>query len=164
MIAWLKAVHISALSIWCAGLIVLPTLYAQKSQVHSRSGFYLLHRLTRSIFIKATSPAAFVAIASGTALIFVRNVFTDWMLLKLALVGLLVMIHVWSGHMVVHMFESRRTYSPARQLLATSATLIVVTAILVLVLAKPSLQLHSQPSWLAPGGLQSFVKIMRPTP
>lgn len=150
MIAWLKAVHISALSIWCAGLIVLPTLYAQRSRALSHTGRSLLHRFTRSIFIKVTSPAAFVAVASGTALIFARSVFTDWMLLKLALVGLLVIIHVRSGHMIVQLFESRRTYSRLRQLSATMATLFIVTAIIALVLAKPSLQRDSQPGWLVP--------------
>jgi uncharacterized membrane protein len=164
MIAWLKAVHISAFAIWCAGLIVLPTLYAQQSRAHSHAASYLVHRFTRSIFIEVASPAAFIAIASGTALIFARSVFVDWMLLKLAAVGLLVILHVWSGHMIIQVFESRRGYSRIRQILATLATLIVVTAILGLVLAKPPLELRSLPTWLAPGGLQSLVKIINPTP
>jgi protoporphyrinogen IX oxidase len=164
MIAWLKAIHISTLAIWCAGLIVLPTLYAQRSLVTTGPDLDRLHRFTRSIFVKVTSPAAFVAIATGTALIFVRQVFTEWMLLKLAVVGLLVVIHVWSGHLVVHLFEPRRRYSRLRQILLTAITLTVVMAVLLLVLAKPAIDLEPIPEWLRPGGLQSLLETMRPTP
>ena len=164
MIAWLKAIHISSLAIWCAGLIVLPSLFAQRRSAKTLQALYRLQRFTRSLFIEVTSPAAFVAIGTGTALIFARNVFTAWMLLKLSIVGVLVIIHVWSGHIVVHLFEPSGRYSRFRQVTVTFLTLCVVAAILALVLAKPMLELSPVTNRLRPGGLQSLLESMRPTP
>ncbi|HEX5998750.1 MAG TPA: CopD family protein [Hyphomicrobiaceae bacterium] len=164
MTAWLKAIHISSLAIWCAGLVVLPSLFAQRRSAKTLQALYRLQRFTRSLFIKVTSPAAFVAIGTGTALIFARNIFTAWMLLKLSVVGVLVIIHVWSGHIIVHLFGPNGRYSRLRQVTVTFLTLCVVAAILALVLAKPVLELSPVTDWLRPGGLQSLLESIRPTP
>ena len=55
-----------------------------------------------------TSPAAFVAIGSGTGLIFVQATFQEWFSLKMVLVGAMVMLHVVAGLVLVHLFAARR--------------------------------------------------------
>ena len=51
-----------------------------------------------------TSPAAFVAIGSGTALIFLQSTFREWFTLKMVLVGAMVMLHVVAGLVAVRVF------------------------------------------------------------
>lgn len=165
MIAWMKAVHIVALMVWCAGLLVLPSLYVQRSQLRSREPVQDLHRFTRAVFINITSPAAFVAVIAGTALIFMRDVFTIWMVLKLAAVGVLVVLHIKEGYLLLYLFDPGHRYARWRQVLETAVTLTVILVILGLVLAKPPVDLAGLPGWLRePGGLQSLLETMRPIP
>lgn len=165
MIALTKALHIAALVTWCAGLLALPGLYAQHGRLHEREAIHELHRLARVIFVNVMSPAAFVTVITGTILIFLRNVFTVWMMLKLAAVGAMVLLHAWQGYVMLPLFDSDSRYGRWRQISATVATFCVISAILMLVLAKPAFDLGGLPDWLRrPGGLQSLLETIRPIP
>ena len=164
MIAWTKAIHIAGIMLWCAGLMLLPMIYARRNGLRGEP-LHELHRLARSVFIHLTSPAAFVAIIAGTLLIFLRDVFTVWMALKLVAVGLLVIIHVRQGYIILRLFEPGRRYARWRQYIATGGTLGAIFAVLILVLAKPSIDIKPPPSWeLRPGRLQSLLDTIIPTP
>ncbi|HEU6442403.1 MAG TPA: CopD family protein [Microvirga sp.] len=163
MTSWLKAVHIVSLVIWCAGLLVLPGLYAQKARVKDKEALYHLQRFTRFAYTSIISPSAFIAVGTGMSLIFVREVFTVWMAMKLAAVGVLVLLHVYAGHVVVRVFRPEGRFSRWRGHAAAIATLATISAILWLVLAKPLLDVTALPEWMRrPGGLQSFSESMRP--
>jgi protoporphyrinogen IX oxidase len=165
MIAWLKVIHVSTLVIWCGGLLVLPGLFAlRKGSIHDPATVRL-QRFARALFIGIASPAAFVAIGSGTALIFARDVFSFWFALKLLAVGALVGFHVLAGFRIVGVFKPGGRYGALRAFAAQGGTLIVVTAILWLVLAKPQIELDILPDWFhEPGGLQSFSERLMPIP
>jgi len=163
--AAVKAVHILGLIIWCAGLLVIPTLYRLRSRIPEGTPVHELHRFTRAMYVGVTSPAAFIAVGTGTALIFLGDVFTIWMFLKLAAVGALVVLHIRAGFVILSLFERGRRYASWRQVGTTAATLGVVATILVLVLAKPHIEANVVPYWLRePGSLQSLSEIISPTP
>ncbi len=63
-----------------------------------------LHRITRFVYVAMTSPAAFIAIGSGTALIFLQTTFHEWFSLKMVLVGAMVMLHVLAGLTLAQLF------------------------------------------------------------
>jgi putative membrane protein len=164
MIAWTKALHITALIVWCAGLLLLPVVFFRRNGLRGEE-LHEMHRLARAAFVEVTSPAGFVAVIAGISLIFLREVFTPWMALKLLAVGALVVIHVVNGFTLRHVFESDRSYARGFQLLAITATMCVIGAILWLVLAKPPVDLAVLPEWLhRPGGLQSLLEIISPIP
>ena len=93
----LKFIHLAAIAIWSGGLIVLPFLFWQRRALAPGRDLERLHRITRLVYVELTSPAAFVAIASGTALIFLQTTFTEWFSLKMVLVGAMAMLHVVAG-------------------------------------------------------------------
>ncbi|MBI5132879.1 MAG: CopD family protein [Rhodopseudomonas palustris] len=164
MIAWLKAIHVLALIVWCAGLLVLPGLFAQRRRLDVARAAEL-HRFTRTLYIAITSPAAFVAVVAGTTLLFMREVFNTWMMLKLVAVGVLVIIHMRAGYLILSVFEPEGNYAPWRRWVMTGVTLAVIGVILVLILDKPAIEHGALPSWLRePGGLQSLVETIRPIP
>jgi putative membrane protein len=162
MIVWTKAIHITALTVWCAGLLLLPVIYARRAGLRG-DPLHELHRLARTLFISITSPAAFVAVVTGTLLIFLRDVFTVWMALKLVAVGVLVVLHVRQGYIILHLFDPGRSYARWRQYLAVGSTASAIVAVLLLVLAKPVIDIAS-PAMLRPGGLQSLLETMIPMP
>lgn len=165
MTVWLKLAHIAALAIWCGGLLVLPGLFARRPAIGSDAALWHLQRFTRHAYVELISPAAFVAVATGIALIFVREVYTPWMALKLVAVGVLVLLHLRAGHVIQRVFEPDRRYPAWRQVLAVSGVAATALGILFLVLAKPPLDLSRLPDWLTrPGALQDRLDIMIPIP
>jgi len=165
MLAWLKALHIAALALWCGGLLALPGLFAMRGRRGQGERLDDLHRLARALYINVTSPAAFVAVAAGTALVFAGNVFTPWMALKLAAVGLLVILHMLTGHLVLTVFEKDGRFPRWGQSVMTCAGAGAIGAILWLVLAKPALDLALFPEAMhRPGGLQSLLDTISPMP
>jgi len=159
---WLKIVHLAAIAIWSAGLICLPALYARRADVPSRASRHRLQALARFLYVAVLSPAAFVAIGSGTVLIFVRQSFEPWFSLKLALVGVLATIHILTGLVIVRLFETGNVYPFWRFVAVTVATLAVVTAILVVVLAKPALPDLLPPAMAEPGALARLAAGLNP--
>jgi len=70
---FLKFAHLAAIAIWSGGLLVLPFLFWQRGTVADGPDLDRLHRITRFVYVGMTSPAAVIAIGSGTALIFLRS-------------------------------------------------------------------------------------------
>lgn len=132
----LKFVHIFAISLWSVGLLCLPFLYLQRRKL-ADTELFRLHNFTRFLYIRFVSPAAFIAIAFGIALIFMQQTFEPWFSVKLALVGLLVIIHVMNGLMILRLFEPGQSYPYWRFLLVTGLTTIVLAGILTVVLGRP---------------------------
>lgn len=165
MTATLKLAHFAALTVWCGGLLVLPSLYALRPNVEGKAELYRLHRFCRFAYVTLVSPSAFVTIATGIALIFLREVFVPWMGLKLVAVGALVGLHVRAGQLVNRVFADDGGYAPWRGLFTTGTVLVSILATLWLVLAKPAIDPTVLPQWIREAGaLQSFWETTVPIP
>ncbi|PZQ80191.1 MAG: hypothetical protein DI549_17800 [Ancylobacter novellus] len=143
MIAVLKAVHIAALSLWCAGLVALPIvlqLYGRREEVRTQAGFSEFRLLVHAAYTRIVTPAAILAIAAGTALIFAAGVTDTWLMAKLVAVVGMVLVHAWLGHLNVQASEGRGSYQMPPVLLALPAGLLCMGAVFYLVLAKPDFQ------------------------
>ena len=179
MIAWMKAIHIATLSIWCAGLISVPLMLLRRPDIVGDQ-LYALQRATRFAFIIVISPAAFIAIGTGTALIFAQETFTLWFALKLLFVGILAKIHIRTGSEVVEVFKEEGSFPAWKAVGAITAASLATSAILVTVLWKPPLDdfpipsAMFQPGWLGEAlgfgsdlphvGPQSSLDMRMPTP
>ncbi|WP_027135489.1 CopD family protein [Geminicoccus roseus] len=165
MIPWLKFVHIAMLSIWAAGLMALPGIFLQRTGLKNDNRLFRLHRFARFAYVRVISPAAFVAVGSGIALIFANEVYAPWMALKLAAVGGMVLLHMQAGYIMVRLFDRDIRFATWRAALTLGGTLAAIGAILWLVLAKPALTFDFLPDWMTrPGGLQSLFDIRIPIP
>jgi protoporphyrinogen IX oxidase len=166
----LKFVHLAAIALWSGGLIVLPFLFWQRRTLEAGADLERLHRVTRLIYVELTSPAAFIAIGSGTALIFLQATFQEWFSLKMVLVGIMAMLHVTAGLVLVNLFLPEGRFSLLSYLALMSAYIAVITAIIWIVLAKPHIDANQFAVHLfEPGGLgrwlhQTFGEIRMPTP
>lgn len=110
----LKALHVAALPIWCAGILAVPVMLARHDPAIGQEDYARVRRASHYAYTFAVTPAAVLAIASGTALVFVREVYAPWMLLKLAVVALLVGFHAWVGHTLVAAAETEGRHDPPR--------------------------------------------------
>lgn len=157
MIAWLKFIHVATIAIWAAGLISLPGLYVQRAHVSDDDQLYMLQRIVRSAYVRLISPAAFIAVASGIALIFLRETFVAWFSLKLLFVGILVVIHALTGLVIIRLFREGEVYPVWRFFAVTGLTLVVVVIILALVLAKPHIAIGYPAALGQPGALRDLL-------
>lgn len=134
---WLKLLHFAALLCWCGSLLYLPALIASSAQGnHSR-----LHPETdypvRLVFTLFATPAALLAIGSGTLLFLLAGKWAGWLALKLAAVAGMALCHALCGVLVL-----RLERQPERALALECTGLGSLAALLValtlwLVLAKP---------------------------
>lgn len=153
MIALLKAGHIASLSVWCAGLLALPIIlqiYGRRREISTQPGFTEFRLLLHAGYTRVATPAAVLAIAFGTALIVLLELRDAWLMLKLAVVALMVLLHVWLGHLILKTAEGRGSYQMPSPVLALPIGLVLITGVLLLVLAKPDLTplLHQLPEFL----------------
>lgn len=135
---WLKLLHFAALLCWCGSLLYLPALIAAGTQgSHPR-----LHPETdypvRVVFTHFATPAALLAIGSGTLLFLLAGQWAGWLVLKLAAVAGMAVCHALCGVLVLRLErQPERALALECTVLGTlAATLVGVT--LWLVLAKPS--------------------------
>jgi uncharacterized membrane protein len=162
LIAWLepivphlKALHVAMLALWTAGLFALPRMLSRHDPAIGQTDYARIRRATHYGYAFVITPAAVLAIASGTALIFLREVFTLWLFAKLVFVAGLVAFHAWVGHTIVAVAETEGAHEPPEPLVPTLLLTVPVVAILALVLAKPELGEIPMPGWLSePRGIQ----------
>ncbi len=166
----LKFIHLAAIALWSGGLIALPFLFWQRRLLKPGEELEQLHRVARLVFVELTSPAAFIAIASGTVLIFLQRTFQEWFSLKMVLVGIMAMLHVVAGLVMHQLFLPNGRFGRLAYLALSSAYIVVIAGILWVVLAKPHIDANQIAAHLfEPGGLarwlhQSFGETKMPTP
>ncbi len=83
------------------------------------------------------SPAAVIAVISGTVLVYLAAAIGGWLVLKLAVVTGMVLLHVYMGRLLGLLLDQPSLYRPfAHRLLIAPAALLVV-AVITLVSWKP---------------------------
>ncbi|MBB3997294.1 CopD family protein [Aureimonas pseudogalii] len=167
IVVWLKLLHVTALSIWAGGILLMPLLLGRREAAGDGATLHRLHAFSRFAYIVVISPAAFVAIGSGIGLIFAREVYTAWFAAKLLLVGGLVALHVWVGLLVLSVFDEGGRFARWRVAASVVVLSALITAIFWVVLAKPPIALAGWVADLArPGGLGALAEplIRRLTP
>jgi putative membrane protein len=162
MVALFKFIHIAAISIWVAGLIALPGLYVQRAHVKNEDELFSLQKIVRFSYVGILSPAAFIAIGTGTALIFLQETYQDWFSYKLVLIAILVSIHVATGLVIIRLFNEGEIYPVWRFIAVTVATALVGFGILYVVLAKPEFSINLPDRFYQPGGLKDIVREFSP--
>jgi len=163
MITLLKFVHLAAIAIWSGGLLVLPLMFRQRQGLAPGPELDRLHRFTRFIYVGMTSPAAFVAIGSGTALIFLQTTFVEWFSLKMVLVGGMAMLHVVAGLVMAQLYEPGGRFGRVAMATLTTAYTVLIVGVIWLVLAKPNIDSNAFAEQLfAPGGLHRLIGPLLP--
>lgn len=162
MIALVTSMHIAAIAVWTAGVVSLPSLYVQRAHAKTLDALLRLQRIVRFSYVAIVSPAAFLAILTGTALVFMRQTFEPWFSIKLAFVGLLAVVHVLTGLVVIRLFREGEIYPVWRFVTATIVSGGIVIAILFVVLAKPAIDLALLDVLGEPGGLARLYREFSP--
>lgn len=135
---WLLLLHISAMLCWCGTLLYLSVFIADTS-FYNREIVSENINIPHFLFTLVLTPAALVAILSGTLLFMTMKITEIWLIVKLTLVTGLVICHALTGWMILNL----KTVSPKRLkffgILSGTISVLLIIAIFWVVLAKPSL-------------------------
>jgi uncharacterized membrane protein len=149
---WLKFIHITGIAIWIAGLLYLAWLLAGHDTVRDQQDFARIRMASRFAYMGLVSPAAFIAVGAGSALLFVSDALHPWMFAKLAVVTVLVVVHVQYAYVLTHLAEEGAQQPTLRIRVMVAAILAAAAAIIYLALAKPLLDGDFLPQWLSQPG------------
>lgn len=142
-----KALHIAALSLWLAGLAMLPLLFLRYRPNLPEREFVRFRKLTHYGYVRFLSPVAVVAVAAGIVLVLGHGIPGPWLLVKLALVCALACVHAFIGHMIVQTAETGGAVRLPPPWLLLVLVGVLATAIVWVVLAKPAITID-WPAWL----------------
>lgn len=135
---WLKLLHLGAVIVWCGTLFYLPAMIAAAVKPTPGAAPALQRWLPRSVYIGLATPAALLAIVSGTWIFVSQGLLAPWLMFKLAGVGLLVLGHGACGLLVLRAERGERGGVRVACLVLTVSTLICLLGIAWLVLRKPA--------------------------
>jgi protoporphyrinogen IX oxidase len=136
---WLKLLHLAAVTVWCGALLYLPLAIAAAG----RGGEEATARgpVLRALFIGVATPAALVAIASGTLIFLLHGPLAPWLVAKLGVVALVVLVHGACGMLVLRAERAGSDAAPSRCLRCHALFGIAAAGLAVvawLALAKPA--------------------------
>lgn len=135
---WLKLLHIASVIVWCGALLYLPVAIAAASGPDRAAAFDPPRRhVLRSLFTLVATPAALLAIASGTAIFLLHGPLAPWLIAKLATVGLLVLGHAACGMLILRAESDGEARVRGRCWAIGATSLLCLAGIAWLVLRKP---------------------------
>ncbi len=104
---WLIAFHIIAVVAWFAGLFYLPRLFVYHTQVTSANENKRFQTMEYKLFYYIMTPAGIVASILGFSIISLHYDYFShqmWLHIKLILVAILWLFHIYCG-LLVHQFQ-----------------------------------------------------------
>ncbi|WP_167784587.1 CopD family protein [Ramlibacter rhizophilus] len=139
---WLKLLHISAVIVWSGCLLYMAAAIASAASARPATPVDpSRQRLLRPMFTLMATPAALVAIASGTAIFLLQGPVAVWLLAKLGVVSLLVLGHGVCGMLILRTERQHENTSPVRtrvvSALVGASSALWLGTIAWLVLGKP---------------------------
>ncbi len=135
---WIKALHVTAMVTWFAGLFYLPRLFvyhADTEDLAGRERFKVMERrLYTMLNIGMTATIVF-----GLWVLSFEPVLLGlwWMKLKLALVALLIAYHLWCGRLVRAFRDDRNLHGSRWYRYFNEAPSLLLLAIVMLVIVRP---------------------------
>ncbi len=137
---WLKSLHVIFMVTWFAGLFYLPRLFVYHALSEDKISNDRFKIMERKLFYGIMTPGGVLTIFFGTWLLATNwNAYMigSWMSIKLILVALLIIYHVWCGAIVVSFKSDSNSRSHVWFRWFNEAPVLVLIAIVILVIVKP---------------------------
>ncbi len=134
---WIKSIHIIAMVAWFAGLFYLPRLFVYHAQTTHGPSIELFKTMERRLFFGIMTPAAVLTLVFGVWL-WVGYGFTGtWLTLKLGLVALVVLHHIWCYRALTAFQNNANTKTHVYYRWMNELPVLLLIGIVLLVVFKP---------------------------
>jgi len=140
LLLWLKTFHIVFVVTWFAGLFYLPRLFVYHVGADDSPSLARFQTMERRLFAIMTLGAA-LAVIFGIAMVSVAPAYLTyrWLHAKLVLVVLLIGYHIWCYRLMAALRAGRNRHSQRWLRWFNEVPGLLLIAIVVLAVVKPSL-------------------------
>ncbi len=137
---WIKAFHIIFMVTWFSGLFYLPRLFVYHAEAQDRIGIERFKIMEQRLYYMITTPGAFLTIFFGIWLILYNPsefLQIHWFQIKLGLVALLVIYHVYLGKLLHDFKHDRNQHRQLFFRVLNELPTVGLVAIVLLAIVKP---------------------------
>jgi len=139
---WIKAFHIIFMVTWFAGLFYLPRLFVYHAASEDQISNERFKIMERKLFYGIMTPGGILTIALGLWLLgsgaWDAYSSAAWLHAKLFLVFLVIVYHVYCGKILIEFKHDQNKRSHVYYRWFNEAPVLVLVAIIILVVVKPS--------------------------
>lgn len=133
---WYKSLHLIFMVTWFAGLFYLPRLFVYHSMTEDEISIDRFKIMERKLFWGIMTPGAILTILFGTLLIPSYGL-PDWLKIKLFLIFLLIIYHVWCGILMYKFKAGENTHGHVWYRVFNEVPVILLVFIILLAVFKP---------------------------
>jgi putative membrane protein len=137
VIPLLKALHIIFVVTWFAGLFYLPRLFVYHAMTTDEPGIERFKVMERKLFNGIMTPSALLAVAFGSWLWLGYGYAGGWLHVKLALVAVLIVYHIWCGKLLADFKHGRNAHGHVWYRWFNEFPVLILFAVVFLVVFKP---------------------------
>ena len=137
---WIKAFHVIFMVTWFAALFYLPRLFVYHAEAKDEASNARFKIMERKLYFGIMTPSAILTIVFGGWLLSIgwqAYMIGYWMDIKLGLVALLVIYHLYCGRYVRLFKEDRNPHSHVWFRWFNEAPVLLLIAVVILVVVKP---------------------------
>lgn len=139
MMLYVKALHLIFMVTWFAGLFYLPRLYVYHAMSDDQISIDRFKVMERKLFYGIMTPGAILTLIFGFWLLALTPHWLNmvWLQVKLALLLLLVIYHIWCGKLLIDFKHDKNKYSHVWYRWFNEVPVIGLIVIILLAVVKP---------------------------
>jgi putative membrane protein len=138
MLIWLKALHVTFVVTWFAGIFYLPRLFMYHAGATDEVSLQRFVVMERRLFgIMSVGAALAITFAVGMLVLQPAYLSMGWLRLKLVFVALLIAYHITCHALMKSLAEGRNTRSPRWFKLFNEVPALLLIGIVILAIVKP---------------------------
>ena len=138
---WLKALHLIFMVTWFAGLFYLPRLFVYHAMSEDQISNDRFKIMERKLFFGIMTPGAILTIIFGFLTLFANGwetyAGTLWLHVKLALIAVLLIYHIYCGKLLLNFKHDRNNHSHVFYRWLNEFPVLVLVAIIILTVVRP---------------------------
>ena len=133
----LKATHIIFMVTWFAGLFYLPRLFVYHAMSDDATSLERFKVMERKLFYGIMTPGGLITLITGIWLWLGWGFMGAWIHIKVALVFVLVVYHIWCGVILVQFKNDANKTSHVWFRWFNEFPVVILVAVVFLVVLKP---------------------------
>ena len=133
---WYKTLHIAFMVTWFAGLFYLPRLFVYHAMSNDKISHDRFVIMERKLFWGIMTPGAILTVVFGVLLLQYHEILL-WLEIKIYLVILLILYHVWCGKIMYDFKNERNLHSHVWLRIFNEFPVLGLFIIIYLVVFKP---------------------------
>ncbi len=138
---WPKALHLIFMVTWFAGLFYLPRLFVYHAMSEDQISIDRFKIMERKLFFGIMTPGAILTIIFGSWTLFANGweayAGTLWLHVKLVLIAVLVIYHIYCGKLLLDFKHDRNNHGHVFYRWLNEFPVLVLAAIIILAVVRP---------------------------